>query len=109
MNSNHTGHSARKNIFLTGASSSGKTTVIKKIISRDNTIIILDGTGKRECYSEQFRLLTVRALDSPHIVVGTASLGGDDIEIIEGTASNRNALPDVILGKIKALREGVRP
>jgi nucleoside-triphosphatase len=185
MDSNHPGNTARKNIFLTGAPSSGKTTVIKKllrhldhpaqgfyteeeingdrrvgfmmnsldgrrgylahqdinsefrirrygvsidnidtiatnsIIPKDDTIIILDEIGKMECYSEQFRRMAVRALDSPNIVIGTVTLGGDefikgiksrdDIEIIEVTASNRNTLPDVIMRKIKALREGFKP
>jgi nucleoside-triphosphatase len=175
----------QKNIFLTGAPSSGKTTVIKKLIRHldypargfyteeersgdrrigfmmnsldgrhgylahqdiksefyirrygvsieniekiavhsinpeDNTIIILDEIGKMECYSEQFRRMAVRALDSPNIVVGTVALGGDefikniksrdDIVIIEVTPSNRNALPDVIMRKIKALQEGFQP
>lgn len=170
----------RKNIFLTGAPSSGKTTVIKKLIGRldcpaqgffteeeriagrrtgfmmksldgsggylahqdirsdihvrrygvsienieavavsaicprEGTVIILDEIGKMECFSEAFRRMAVRALDSANIVVGTITLGGDDfiasikgrddIEIIEVTPGNRDALPDTVFGKIKALR-----
>ena len=169
----------KKNIFLTGAPSSGKTTVIKKVINTldlpakgfyteeervagkrigfkmktvDNksgylahqdilsefhirrygvsienietiavpsiapsggNIIILDEIGKMECFSEVFRKAAVRALDSPNIVVGTITLGGDefilgikeraDIEIQEVTPDNRDSLPDMIVKKISAL------
>ncbi|UCF86550.1 MAG: hypothetical protein JSV71_03455 [Nitrospiraceae bacterium] len=169
----------RKNIFLTGAPSSGKTTVIKKVIASldhpaqgfyteeerkegkragflmktlDNrtgylahqditsdfhirrygvsienietiavpsitpakrNIIILDEIGKMECFSEIFKEAAQNALDSPNIVIGTITFGGndfilgvksrDDIEITEVTQENRNSLPDVILKKIAQL------
>ena len=171
---------SRKNIFLTGAPSSGKTTVIKKVVQQltlpargfyteeerlegrrvgftmktldwktgylahqniksefcvrrygvsieniesvavpsissenENTIIILDEIGKMECFSEAFKKAAIKALDSPNIVIGTITLGGDDfiasvkkredIEILEVNQGNRNALPDVILRKIRDL------
>jgi nucleoside-triphosphatase len=166
----------KKNIFLTGAPSSGKTTVIKKVIAGldrpangfytqeervegrrtgflmktinckkgylahqdiksdlhirrygvsienietvavpsidpvDRNIIILDEIGKMECFSGVFKQAAVKALDSPNIVIGTITFGGDefikgiknrdDIEILEVTAENRDALPGVILDKI---------
>jgi len=165
----------RKNIFLTGAPSSGKTTVIKKIIKKlqmpangffteeerigekrvgflmrsldgkegylahqdiesnfhvrrygvsiknieviaassilpiDGNIIILDEIGKMECFSEAFKKAALRALDSPNMVIGTITFGGDefisrikqrsDIEIIEVNLLNRDTLPDLILQK----------
>lgn len=168
-----------KNIFLTGAPSSGKTTVIKKVIERlgfpsngfyteeervagrrtgfmmkttdgkkgylahqdiksdfhvrrygvsienieaiavasivpkGSNVIILDEIGKMECFSGVFRKAAVDALNSPNIVVGTITLGGDDfirsvknrpdIEIIEVTAENRDSLPDIIIKKIDDL------
>lgn len=171
----------KKNIFLTGAPSSGKTTVMKKIISSldlpscgfyteeeriegkrvgfmmktlagksaylahqdiksefhirrygvsieniesvavqsispadENTIIILDEIGKMECFSGTFKKAAINVLDSPNIVIGTITLGGDefisavksraDIEIIEVNQDNRNALPGLILKKISELR-----
>lgn len=163
----------KKNIFLTGAPSSGKTTVIRKVIARlphpatgfyteeelvgdkrvgfvmktlegksgylahqdirsdfhirrygvsienietiavpsitplNRHIIILDEIGKMECFSGLFKQAALNALDSPNIVVGTITLGGDDfitrvknrgdIEIHEVTQENRNSLPDLIL------------
>ncbi len=166
----------RKNIFLTGAPSSGKTTVIKKVIdglgfpahgfyteeervagrrvgflmktldgksgylghqdiqsnfhvrrfgvSIENIekiavpsitpvkgeLTILDEIGKMECFSAVFKDAAVNALDSPDIIVGTITLGGDDfiqgvknrtdIEVLEVTTENRDSLPDTILGKI---------
>jgi nucleoside-triphosphatase THEP1 len=165
-----------KNIFLTGVPSSGKTTVIKKVIASlkipskgffteeekmagkrvgflmktldgkegylahqdiksdfhirrfgvsieniediavpsiipvDGYIIILDEIGKMECFSRVFKQAAIYALDSPNIVVGTITLGGDafiqkiksrnDIEIIEVTLDNRDSLADMIVGKI---------
>jgi nucleoside-triphosphatase len=173
-----------KNIFLTGAPSSGKTTVIKKVIvsldhpaqgfyteeeriagkrigflmktldgstgslahqdiisdfhirrygvSIENietiavpsitpvkkNIIILDEIGKMECFSEIFKQAAQNALDSPNIVIGTITFGGDDfilrvkrredIEITEVTQENRNSLPDAILKKITKLMETVQ-
>ena len=166
----------KTNIFLTGAPSSGKTTVIKKVIERLNipakgfyteeerlgdtragfvmktldghsgylahqdirsdfhirrygvsienietiavpsitpvnrNIIILDEIGKMECFSPVFREASVIVLDSPNIVVGTITLGGDefiqaikkrgDMEILYVTIENRDVLPDIILQKI---------
>jgi len=166
----------KKNIFLTGAPSSGKTTVIRKVIAGltfsangfyteeervagrrvgflmktldgrqgylahqdqksdfhirrygvsienietiavpaiapvNRNVIILDEIGKMECFSEMFKQAAVRALDSPNIVVGTITFGGDDfilgiknkqdIEIHEVTPENRDALPDMILKRI---------
>jgi nucleoside-triphosphatase THEP1 len=170
----------KKNIFLTGPPSSGKTTVIKKVIaglglpaqgfyteeervagkrvgflmktlggrsgylghqdiqsafhvrrygvSVDNieaiaapslvpatgdTIIILDEIGKMECFSKVFREAVTDALDSPNIVIGTITYGGDefiletknreDIEICEVTPENRDSLPDILLAKISEI------
>jgi len=166
----------KKNIFLTGAPSSGKTTVIKKVIAGldhpsngfytqeeriegkrvgflmktlddrkgylahqdiesdfhirrygvsienietiavpsiepvNRNIIILDEIGKMECFSEVFKQAALKALDSPNIVIGTITFGGDDfiqgikkradIEILEVTAENRDALPKLIHEKI---------
>ena len=170
---------AKKNIFLTGAPSSGKTTVIKKVIEklnipangfyteeerikgkrvgflmntldgkkgylahqdiksdfhirrygvnieniekvavpsitpRNRDVIILDEIGKMECFSEVFKQAAINALDSPNIVVGTITFGGDnfilgiknreDTEIHEVTIENRNSLPDLILRKINVI------
>jgi nucleoside-triphosphatase THEP1 len=169
----------KKNIFLTGAPSSGKTTVIRKVIKGldhpangfyteeervdgkrvgflmktlggrkghlahqdiksdfhirrygvsienieniavpsitpvKNNIIILDEIGKMECFSRAFKQAAANALDSPNIVIGTITFGGDDfirevkkredIEINEVTMGNRNLLPDLILRKISSL------
>jgi len=169
----------KKNIFLTGAPSSGKTTVIKKVIAslrcpatgfyteedrvagkrvgfvmktidgksgylahqdikskfhirrygvsidnieniavpsiapRERDVIILDEIGKMECFSDVFRKAALEALDSPNIVVGTITFGGDDfilgikeredIEVHEVTTENRDVLPDIIMKKVSHL------
>jgi nucleoside-triphosphatase len=169
----------RKNIFLTGAPSSGKTTVIRKVIAGlrlpangfyteeeraggkrvgfvmttldggrgylahqeirsdfhvrrygvsisniegtavpsirpvKGNIIILDEIGKMECFSEVFKQAAINALDSPNIVIGTITFGGDDfilgikrrpdIEIHEVTLENRDTLPDLILQRVAEL------
>jgi nucleoside-triphosphatase len=172
-------NTAKKNLFLTGAPSSGKTTVIKKVIrgmplpangfyteeeriagkrvgfvmktldgrkgylahqdirsdfhirrygvSIENietiavpslvpvsrNVIVLDEIGKMECFSEVFKQAAIAALDSPNIVLGTITFGGDDfilgikkrgdMEIHEVTPENRDSLPDLILKKISGL------
>ncbi len=166
----------KKNIFLTGAPSSGKTTVIKKVIEAiglpangfyteeeriggkrvgflmktldgkmgylahqgirsdlrirrygvsienvetiavpsitpvNRNVIILDEIGKMECFSDVFRQAAIKVLDSPNIVIGTITFGGDDfimgiknredVEIHEVTIDNRDSLPDLIKRKI---------
>jgi nucleoside-triphosphatase len=171
----------KKNIFLTGAPQSGKTTVIKKVIARlhypatgffteeervagkrvgfvmktldgkssylahqdirsdfyirrygvsienigtiavpsitlrNGHIIILDEIGKMECFSEAFKHAALAALDSPNIVIGTITLGGDefikeiknrkDIELHEVNLENRDDMPDLILERISLLKQ----
>jgi nucleoside-triphosphatase len=174
----------KKNIFITGAPSSGKTTVIRKVIaglhlsangfyteeervegkrvgfvmttldgrrgylarqgirsdfrvrrygvSIENIegiavpsiipvggqVIVLDEIGKMECFSGLFREAAISALDSPNIVVGTITFGGDDfilgikkrtdIEIYEVTPEIRDALPALILLGIAELMKQAR-
>jgi nucleoside-triphosphatase THEP1 len=69
-----------------------------------------------ECFSEAFKKAVVNALDSPNIIIGTITFGGDefiqgiknrkDIEILEVTLDNRNTLPYLILEKISELMRG---
>ena len=175
----------KKNIFLTGAPSSGKTTVIKKVIARlqypaagfyteeervgvkrvgfvmktldgrsgylahqdiksdyhirrygvsienietiavpsitprNSIIIILDEIGKMECFSDVFKQAALDVLDSPNIVIGTITLGGDDfirrikergdIEIHEVTEEKRDALPDLIIERVSRLLKSTVP
>lgn len=87
-----------------------ETIAVPSIVPIDRHIIVLDEIGKMECFSEVFKRAAIKALDSPNIVVGTITLGGDafiqeiksrnDIEIIEVTLKNRDSLPELIVGKI---------
>lgn len=86
---------------------------VPSIIPVNRNIIILDEIGKMECFSEAFKQAAIRALDSPNIVIGTITFGGDefihnirnrsDIEIIEVTPENRDTLPEIILSKVSAI------
>ena len=88
---------------------------VPSIAPVSGNVIILDEIGKMECFSEVFKKAAVDALDSPNIVIGTITLGGDDfirtvksredIEMHEVTPENRDALPEVILRKISELPE----
>ncbi len=65
------------------------------------------------CLSGVLRQAAVKALDSPSIVIGTITLGGDefiatvktreDMEILEVSQDNRDAMPQVIIKKIEQL------
>jgi nucleoside-triphosphatase len=86
---------------------------VPAIKPREGSIIILDEIGKMECFSPAFRDAALEALDSPNTVVGTITLGGDDfihglrrrgdMEIIEVTPENRDALPGFILQRVMTL------
>lgn len=90
-----------------------ETIAVPSIMPRDRHIIILDEIGKMECFSEVFKQAALNALDSPNIVIGTITLGGDDfirrikeredIEIHEVTQESRDSLPNLILERIAQL------
>lgn len=90
-----------------------ETIAVPSICPVDSNIIILDEIGKMECFSESFRKAALRALDSPNIVIGTITYGGDDfirgikarddIEIHEVTLQNRDALPEQIILKVRKI------
>jgi nucleoside-triphosphatase len=90
-----------------------ETVAVPSIIPVKSNVIILDEIGKMECFSEMFKKAAVNALDSPNVVVGTVTFGGDDfitgiknredIEIHEVTPENRDSLPDTILRKISEI------
>jgi len=92
-----------------------ETIAVPSILPVNNNVIILDEIGKMECFSDIFKETAIMVLDSPNIVIGTITLGGDDfiqsiknrddIEITEVTLQNRDSLPDLILSKIKSLTE----
>ncbi len=87
-----------------------ETIAVPSIKPVEDHIIILDEIGKMECFSAAFKAAALEALDSDSIVIGTITFGGDDfirgiknrndIEIIEVTPGNRDALPAVILNKV---------
>ncbi len=87
-----------------------ETIAVPSITPVNRNIIILDEIGKMECFSDVFRQAAIKALDSPNIVIGTITFGGDDfvmgiknredVEIHEVTIDNRDSLPDLIKRKI---------
>lgn len=90
-----------------------ETIAVPSIIPRNNHVIVLDEIGKMECYSEVFKHAALTALDSPNVVLGTITLGGDefirrikgrdDVELHEVTLENRDSLPDLIFGLLDRL------
>jgi nucleoside-triphosphatase len=90
-----------------------ETIAVPSIAPAGGGVIILDEIGKMECFSDIFKKAAVEALDSPDIVVGTITFGGDDfilgvkaredIEMHEVTQENRDLLPGMILAKIAEL------
>ncbi len=84
---------------------------VPSISPREGAVIILDEIGKMECFSPLFCEAAKKALDSPCVVVGTVTLGGhgfirevkerSDIEIIEVTPQNRDALPVTVVEMVR--------
>lgn len=76
-------------------------------------VIILDGIGKMECFSRDFKQAVIKALKSSNVVIGTIAPGEDDfimavrsrkdVEVHEVTRNNRKLLPDFILKRISDL------
>jgi len=91
-----------------------ETIAVPSITPAGRNIIILDEIGKMECFSDVFKQAATRALDSPNIVLGTITFGGDDfiikikqrddIEINEVTPENRGLLPGLLLRRIPYLQ-----
>ncbi len=55
-----------------------ETIAVSSIAPIRGNIIILDEIGKMECFSGVFKKAALEALDSPNIIIGTITLGGDD-------------------------------
>jgi len=76
-------------------------------------LIIIDEIGKMECMSAHFRQTVERALVSDTIFFATVALRGDrfikgmkrrsDIELVLVSPGNRDALPDLIVPKIRKM------
>lgn len=73
-------------------------------------LIVLDEIGKMETFSDKFRLMVLRCLDSEKHVLGTIQQRGSpfldsirrrpDVQIVEVTVNNRNHLPEEITGAL---------
>lgn len=80
-------------------------------------LIMIDEIGKMECFSEKFRTLIRKILDSDKLLIATISLKGigliseikkrDDIKIFEITQSNRDFLLLEILKEVRLLANPV--
>jgi nucleoside-triphosphatase len=90
-----------------------ETIAVPSISPIGKNVIVLDEIGKMECFSEVFRRAAIAALDSPNIVIGTITYGGDDfilavkkredLVIHEVSLENRDMLPGVIIGEATEL------
>ncbi len=90
-----------------------ETIAVPSIVPVKKNILVLDGIGKMECFSEVFKGAVTKALNSSNIVIGTIALGGDDfimdvrsredVEIHEVTQNNRKLLAEFILSSISDL------
>ena len=76
-----------------------------------NKILIIDEIGKMECFSEKFKMLVKRALDSGQVVLATIALraGGfideikkrKDVELYEITRINRDLIAEKIIDTVR--------
>jgi len=87
-----------------------ETIAVPSIVPIKKNVLVIDGIGKMECFSEVFKRAVIKALDSTNIVIGTIAPGGDDfitevrsredVELHEVTQNNRKLLPDFILNRL---------
>ncbi len=90
-----------------------ETIAVPSIVPVRKNVIVLDGIGKMECFSDVFKQAVIKVLNSTNIVIGTIVPGGDDfiievrsredIEFHEVTRNNRKLLPEFILNRISDL------
>ncbi len=76
---------------------------------RETEIVITDEIGKMECFSEKFKTLVKKLLDSEKIFISTIALKGggfiaevkerNNIKLLEMSLANRNSLLSEILKK----------
>jgi nucleoside-triphosphatase len=78
---------------------------------RSNDFIIIDEIGKMECFSEKFRTLMYRIMDSRKLVVATVALKcgrfisevkkRDDMHLFEMTLKNRDQLLSQVMSRFQ--------
>ncbi len=79
----------------------------------DTDLVIIDEIGKMECYSETFKRIVHRVLDSDIVLLATIGKRGnpymeeikkrDDVKLIEVTRQNRDRIPVEIETEIRSL------
>ena len=85
----------------------------------DNVIVVVDEIGKMECYSDMFRRILIKVLDSANPMVGSISLKGDafisaiqkrsDTLLIPVTMGNRDYLAEEVTSLILRQTETSMP
>lgn len=76
-------------------------------------LVVIDEIGKMECLSEPFRKATLRALDSPNVVLASIAQKGDgfmesikareDVVLYRINPSNRDRLAASVMDELRAL------
>jgi len=76
-------------------------------------LIVADEIGRMEIFCPEFCEAIVRCLDSPKPLLGTLQARRDpfinqirsreDVELVEVTNDNRDALPDIVVAKVREL------
>jgi nucleoside-triphosphatase len=84
------------------------------IPSDPNEVVVIDETGKMECFSALFRSTLLHTLDSPNLVIGSIALNGNsfidrikrrpDVRVFEVSEKNRNSLARSVLDLVNQSR-----
>ena len=93
-----------------GVDVSGFESLVLPELDRSCDLMLVDEIGKMECYSSSFVAAVQQALDGATQVVATVAGKGaglipqvktrTDVEIVEVTHSNRDGLPDILIGQL---------
>ena len=104
----------RYGVHLSNLEKLGVEALCRAIQEPEVPVVVIDEIGKMELFSAAFREAVLEALDSPKTVIGTITLARSpwvdalkarpEVTLLEVTAANRSACPELILAWMQQSR-----